>query len=117
MKSKRILSLMLACAMTFGLAACGGNGNNGTTNSDSTGAANESAAANTDETAATGGTVDDSADYDTVSSQVYDLTLGDFYDIYKQTGNIENISEKFAMQAVSEAKTYGVSRDFAGNFR
>ena len=40
MKSKRILSLMLACAMTFGLAACGGNGNNGTTNSDSTGAAN-----------------------------------------------------------------------------
>jgi oligopeptide transport system substrate-binding protein len=104
MKSKRMLSLMLACAMTFGLAACGGNGNNGTTNSDSTGAANESAAVNTDETTATGGTVDDSADYDTVSSQVYDLTLGDFYDIYKQTENIENISEKFAMQAVSEAK-------------
>lgn len=94
---------MLACAMTVGLAACGGNGNSTNAGNADT---NESvtADAGADTSSADSKEIDDSADYDTVSAQVYDKSLGEFYEIYQQTKDIDNLSEKFAMQAVSEAK-------------
>ncbi len=63
--------------------------------------------------------------YDSLSRQIYDAVLGDFYEAYETAKKAENVSQRYAMMAIAEAKllsagvmlplrsnggTYGISR-------
>lgn len=43
-------------------------------------------------------------DYDALSQQIYDEALGEFYTLYQQAKEQENVSKRQAMMAVAEAK-------------
>lgn len=111
MKTKRILCLMLAGAMAFGLAACGSSSNSGST--DSTGSADSSDTAS-DDTASDDAAGDDAeasdeeasapSEYDSESKAIYDEALGEFYEYYTTAKEASTVSEKFALSAVAEAK-------------
>lgn len=111
MKTKRILCLMLAGAMAFGLAACGSSSNSGST--DSTGSADSSDTAS-DDTASDDASGDDAeasdeeasapSEYDSESKAIYDEALGEFYEYYTTAKEASTVSEKFALSAVAEAK-------------
>ena len=87
---KRTLALMLAATMAGGL---GVTGNVSAAEMDPTAKAAEAYAASfnadtwTDESAA-----------------IYDATLSEFYSIYQSASEAETLSERFALQAVAEAK-------------
>ena len=44
------------------------------------------------------------ANYEEVSAELYDKELGDFYAAYQKVDEAETVSERFALQAVAEAK-------------
>lgn len=93
---KKFLSLMLALAMVFSLAACGG-GNAGTSNppSDNTGAPVSSDAG--------GNEANDygaSHDNDTIAENA----LSEFTELYTKALEAESVSERYAQMAIAEAK-------------
>lgn len=94
---KRVVSLMLVLAMTASLTACG-NDKNAQTPSDN--------GSTVDGTEAVGSTENgsDAASYDEQSAEIYDANLGEFYDAYMAVDNAETVSERFALQAIAEAK-------------
>ncbi len=113
---KKLASLLLAAAMVFTLAACGGGGDTG-----NAGEEQPTASADTGETGEEQGDTGDSGDesessftgldweaidamdYDEASETVYDFVLGDFataYDAAKQ----ETGDTRMALMAVADAK-------------
>lgn len=94
MKKNKVLSMLLVLSMTFGLAACGGNG-------DSNGAEGTEAA--------TGSSSEESeitmpSGYDNTSTTIYNEQLGEFYEAYQKVEDASSVSEKFALDAIAEAK-------------
>lgn len=107
---KRAVSLMLALAMTASMTACGGSGStSGDADYDAdydTVDDTESASAGTSSTDTESGEdeVSAPANYDKDSAELYQAVLGDFYAAYEKAGEAATVSEKFALQAVAEAK-------------
>lgn len=109
---KKVLSLMLASAMVVSMAACG--------NGDAPASSVSGEASGTEESSADSSTTDSSEaegepvelhdpewagmDYNEASSYIYDAALGEFYDLYSQALEAENVSERFALEALAEAK-------------
>ncbi len=113
--SKKILSLVLAFAMVFSLAACGGGSNGGS--GESTPAGGETAGGETaggesvedttgGEEETTGGEEEGGAPagYDEASSEIYNEAFGEFYEIYQKALEEQNVSQRYALMATAEAK-------------
>ena len=117
MKKKKVMSLFLASAMAFGLAACGSNANSangeasGTEAPETSGEAGETSAeteAATSEEAEPAESVVkalEGKEYDDASTYLYEHNLGDFYEIYQKALSEDNtIAERYALMASAEAK-------------
>ena len=113
MKTKRILSLLLAVIMLIGcLAACGNNDTNSSEPASSTPVDNTPESSTPveeepDETAYTGLDWDaiDAMDYEEASDTIYDFNLGEFYDYYTTAkAELDDIDLRTALMAIAEAK-------------
>ena len=85
---KKIVSLILVLAMSTSMLACGNSKSSSDSSTDAAGTETGS----------------DSASYDEQSSAIYDEQLGDFYDAYQTAQEADTVSEKYALDAVAEAK-------------
>ena len=96
MNFKKIVSLLLVLVMAFGLVACGDKNDKPA----STGSSNEATGA--------AGYADPYAefadDYDALSAALYEDNLGEFAAAYAAAKETDNVSERFALMAVAEAK-------------
>ncbi len=118
---KKLLSLLLVSAMAVSVAACGNepSGNNGTSGADSSTestteqqSSEESSVENSEtdpgeEQQGPATTIAEAIadmDYDTTSAYLYDLHLGEFWDVYQEALAEENVSLKYAKEAIAEAK-------------
>lgn len=110
---KKFLSLVLALAMVFSLAACGGqpaaNSNPPAEGSD--------APAQTDNAGEPAAFTPVTYDYE----ELYNENLGEFYDLYMAAKEAGSASERWAMMAVAEAKllatgTVSLSISRGGNY-
>lgn len=94
---KKLVSLMLVLAMTVSMTACGNKNN----------AADDANAVEDTEAGTESGSSEEAvapANYEEVSAELYDKELGDFYAAYQKVDEAETVSERFALQAVAEAK-------------
>ena len=94
---KKVVSLMLVLAMTVSMTACGNKNN----------AADDANAVEDTEAGTESGSSEEAAapaNYEEVSAELYDKELGDFYAAYQKVDEAETVSERFALQAVAEAK-------------
>lgn len=80
--SKRILALLLAGVMVLSMAACGNKG--------------------TEEEQ--GGEAGEELTYEEASAQVYENAFGEFAEYYETAKEATNVSEKYALMAIAEAK-------------
>ena len=96
---KKLIALLLALCMVASLfAGCGGT-------EETTAPDASDATAAPDATGETGEDVDiSSMSYDEASSYLYDMALGEFYDIYMEALEQEDQSMRFALMAIAEAK-------------
>ena len=105
MNSKKIICMLLALVMAFGLIACQSNQPAATEPGASQPAATEPAAT---EPAGPVEYVDPYAeyadDYDALSQAIYDDVLGEFYTTYEAAKAATNVSERQALMAIAEAK-------------
>lgn len=101
---KKFLSLMLALAMIFSLAACGG-GNAETSNppSDNSAAPVESGEPGEDEYVGLDWEAISAMDYEEASDTIYDFVLGEFGEYYA-TAKQASGDERMALMAIAEAK-------------
>lgn len=86
---KRIVSVLLALTTMLSLCACGGSKTESTQTGEATGALVG---------------VNASRDYDEVSAELYNAALGDFYEAYQEALKEENVSKRYALEAIAEAK-------------
>ncbi|MBR5381098.1 MAG: hypothetical protein IK136_00595, partial [Oscillospiraceae bacterium] len=117
-KMTRLLTVILALVMVLGLAACGSNN---ATPADTTPADNTPAPADTtpadntpaDTTPEVNPDADklavevwdyDPANYYDDSAEVYDAILGGYYENYEAALAAKSIAERFALEAIAEAK-------------
>ena len=91
---KKILAMLLVAAMVFGLAACAESGSKDTTGS------NAGTVTYVDPYASLRG--EDS--YDELSQAIYDDILGEFYEAYEAAKEADNVSQRYALMAIAEAK-------------
>ena len=91
---KKILALLLVVAMVLSMVACGKK-------------TEPAATTATEAVAETVGYVSPYAgieDYDELSEAIYTDTLGSFMDVYAKVSEAETLSERYALQAIAEAK-------------
>lgn len=79
--SKRIIALLLAMIMVLSMAACGSK-DDGKDAEDK----------------------DEELSYEEISAQVYENAFGEFSEYYETAKEAENVSERYALMAVAEAK-------------
>ena len=94
---KKVVSLMLVLAMTVSMTACGNKNN----------AADDANAVEDTEAGTESGSSEEAvapANYEEVSAELYDKELGDFWAAYQKADEAETVSEKFALEAIAEAK-------------
>lgn len=101
MKKKQIVSLVLAMAMGVSLCACGNKSSDIENNVENN---NNVSSGSTEAGEAASTEAGEEASYDATSKAVYDSALGEFKAAYDATENASSLSEKFALQAVAEAK-------------
>lgn len=82
---------MLVLTMVLSMVACGSSKDE-SANSDSKGGSDTGTEENVELT------------YEEKSRQIYDEVLGDFYTVYQQAKAAENVSERWALMAIAEAK-------------
>lgn len=104
---KKILALLLAAVMVLSMAACGEKKSSGKKET-------EPAPSVPEETQpAEQAFVDNYATYQAIadhyerSSAVYEQVLGEFYEYYTKAKEATNVSERFALMAIAEAKMLG----------
>lgn len=101
-KFNKIVSLLLVLVMMLGLVACGGK----TEAPETTAATQAPVAAETEAAAAV--YVDPYADlredYDALSTAIYEDVLGEFTAAYETAKAATNVSERYALMAIAEAK-------------
>lgn len=115
---KKLLSLLLVSAMAVSVAACGnesGNNESGTGSTtpespvqqSSEGTSSEGSSEVAPEEQAPATTVAEAIadmDYNDASAYLYDQNLGEFWDLYQEALAEENVSVKYAKEAIAEAK-------------
>ncbi|MGN0142051.1 MAG: ABC transporter substrate-binding protein, partial [Roseburia sp.] len=111
---KRLLSLMLVLTTSISMCACGGNtgtstdagSTSETADTDETGSSTDTVATESSSAAETEQGAEDNAElsYDEKSAQVYDKALGEFYEAYQVADASQNVSERYALMAIAEAK-------------
>ena len=102
MKFKRSLSLILACLLlSASFASCKKDGSGDTGNGSG---ADSNAVATTPDVGSFNPADYKDADYNTVSEGIYNNVLGDFMSTYENAKAEENLSKKWALMAVTEAK-------------
>lgn len=104
--SKRITALMLASSMVASLTACGG-GKDSNTNGTETPSASTQSEVSGSELAADALAFDPTADaaaYAEESAAAYEANLGEFKAAYDAAQETNNLSERFALMAIAEAK-------------
>lgn len=106
---KKVLSLVLASAMVLSLAACGDK--NTTTSTDTSVSSTEPVAStssdvSTPETVTYESVVEavKDMDYYQSSEYMYNRALGEFAEAYAKAFEAKNVSERFALMAIAEAK-------------
>lgn len=118
MKMKKVLSLLLALSLCAGMAACGGSSDDSSKATDAAVESEDDTEAEEEEDAETGDAEADSetaADgeeeesampegYEEESAAVYDAVLGEFKATYDLAFETDNVSERYALMAVAEAK-------------
>lgn len=117
MKKKQVLSMLLACGLTFSMIAGCGSSSDDVYDVDVEEDSDDAVADETDDATTEEGTEEDmegeGADseesgmpegYDETSSEIYDAVLGDFYSAYEAAGAVDNVAERYALMAVAEAK-------------
>ena len=125
MKKRRIMALLLSSAMVGSmLTGCGGGSTSTTTDASTEASSTETAASTEASSAATEASSevvaeekepdtrlakDVYADYDATnyweeSEALYDEIFGDFVDYYQKAEASDNLSERYAYQAIAEAK-------------
>ena len=109
----RLLALVMAMAMVFGLAACGNSAPAAPAADSAPAASNDAAPA---EDAAAPAEADtrlaaevypetfDASTWTDVSKEVYDAALGEYLEYYTEAKEAEDLSERFALMAIAEAK-------------
>ncbi len=97
---KKLLAMLLVAAMVVSMAACGSNTPEGTT------AGSEPAGQTTTGTPAeyVNPYADLAEDYDALSEAIYNDVLGEFMTAYEAAKAATNVSERWALMAVAEAK-------------
>lgn len=95
---KKLVSAMLVLSMCSSLVACG----NKSANDDVVESGTEAASATTDESAES--EIAMPADYDATSAAIYEEQLGDFYSAYQTALASDDVDERFALEAIAEAK-------------
>jgi len=113
---KKILALLLAVAMVLSMVACGSketttpapSTSEEKTEQTTTPEASEKEEAPAEETEGPVEYVDPYADladdYDAQSEAIYYDILGEFYEAYEAAKAVENVSERYALMAIAEAK-------------
>ncbi len=107
---KKFLALLLVGAMTFSLAACGqkSSSESGAESSESQeGSGEESQGGSADGSALAKDVIPGTLNVDTYaedSRTIYDEVLGDFYEYFTEAKGTKNLSEKYAVFAIAEAK-------------
>jgi len=102
---KKLIALLLALVMVFGMVACG--------NKNDAPAADAPADAPAADAPAADAPVEyvypyaDIEDYDDLSWAIYEDVLGEFYAVYQEAKAAENLSERHALMAIAEAKLLG----------
>ena len=98
---KKLLAMLLAVVMVLSMAAC-----NSAAPADTTAAADGTTGAVDTTVAVVGEYVNPYADmeYDEKSEAIYEAVLGEFMDAYDAAKAATNVSERFALMAVAEAK-------------
>ena len=96
---KKLVSAMLVLSMCSSLVACGNKSANDDVVEQS---GTESAAATTDESAES--EISMPADYDATSAAIYEAQLGDFYSAYQTALACDDVDERYALEAIAEAK-------------
>ena len=99
-KFARILCLLLAMIMVFGLVACGGGSQTSESQSQTQGS--ESSSDSSSDSSSVGG--EEMDPYDVASWDIYNTVLGDFYTAYQAAKAATNDSERYAKMAIAEAK-------------
>ncbi|MCM1107042.1 MAG: ABC transporter substrate-binding protein [Blautia sp.] len=98
---KKLVSMLLAFCTCLSFVACGNTGDGGVDTE-------EFESTQPQETSnAEGLTMPEN--YDEDSSEIYNLALKDFYESYQQAKASTNVSEKFALEAIAEAKLLGAA--------
>ncbi len=98
--SKRVFALALA--MSTLLTACGGNGGSNAAGTETPNT--EVTAPVVDNTLAAEAITVDLATYDAKSAEVYNAALGEFITAYNAAKAVDNVSERWALMAIAEAK-------------
>ena len=96
---KKLVSAMLVLSMCSSLVACGNKSANDDVVEQS---GTESAATTTDESAES--EISMPADYDATSAAIYEEQLGDFYSAYQTALASDDVDERYALEAIAEAK-------------
>lgn len=115
MKSKRVLSVLMAALLTVSsLAACGGGSDTSSTTSVDSSVSSEVESDTDadvedtdveDEGETSDAWLEEPADYQEVSEQLYDEQYGDFYSIYAEAKEVTNDNNyRWALMATAEAK-------------
>lgn len=99
--SKRVFALALA--MSTLLTACGGNGGSNAEVGTETPSVNTEVSSNGAALAAEAHVFDINT-YDADSTAAYDAALGEFLTAYEAAKAVDNISERYALMAIAEAK-------------
>lgn len=108
---KKIVSLLLALAMLFSLAACGGDdvGNQPSESGNQPSESQNASPSQSDEQPSESETEPQETDGDYLNAthddeEIYNMVLGDFVDAYTKALDCDNQSERFALMAIAEAK-------------
>lgn len=99
---KKIASIMLVLTMAMSLIACSKNKDSEDTLQKESPTVTESVAKDTEVTPTE--ELSEEASYDDISSSIYNAQLGEFYKAYQAVDSAKTVSERYALEAIAEAK-------------
>lgn len=108
MKMKKILSALLAVSTVLSLTACSGNGGGNSDSGSASGSSSSSSVSSGDQSSGENSSDpegDDGVDeYTKQCMELYDKVLGEYQTYYEKADAVKDLSERYALFAVAEAK-------------